>query len=361
MRQYNTDLEGPLVSNDNAFELAEHFIPNGEKLFGNLSKYDDVLADIFKRPGYRAGNTLKFMVPFLKAYGVSDKDIVDFSRERIIIIPGAKDTVECVNRMMPSFIVSTSYLPFVYAVCKRMGFPFGNAYSTIMSIEEYHLTRGDEKRLKELAEEIGNMEMIEIPEGACRIDDFQNPHRENICRLDGIIYGEFDKMKIGRDAHNISVVGGPEKAESIRKSLKRTGNNVSEVMYVGDSITDVQAFQLVKGAGGLAVSFNGNPYAIREAEVAVLSEHTVPSEVIAHVFNRHGREGVMGLLESGFANSWKFIDDEPSLLNRVDHLYESGLKEPKVCLITDENRENLAEESSEFRKKVRTEMVGALG
>jgi len=32
-------------------------------------------------------------------------------------------------------------------------------------------------------------------------------------------------------------------------------------MYVGDSITDAEAFRLMRDAGGLAVSFNGNGYA----------------------------------------------------------------------------------------------------
>ena len=44
------DCEGPISKNDNAYELAQNFIPNGEKLFANISKYDDVLADFLKKP-----------------------------------------------------------------------------------------------------------------------------------------------------------------------------------------------------------------------------------------------------------------------------------------------------------------------
>ncbi|NLG65320.1 MAG: hypothetical protein GX537_06915, partial [Actinobacteria bacterium] len=42
-RLYVTDCEGPLSRNDNAQELAEHFIPQGAELFARLSRYDDVL------------------------------------------------------------------------------------------------------------------------------------------------------------------------------------------------------------------------------------------------------------------------------------------------------------------------------
>ncbi|HSO26164.1 MAG TPA: energy-converting hydrogenase A, subunit R, partial [Methanobacteriaceae archaeon] len=63
-----TDCEGPLSINDNAFELAGHFIPQGENFFSKVSKYDDILVDEVKRPGYNAGDTLKLIIPFLIAY-----------------------------------------------------------------------------------------------------------------------------------------------------------------------------------------------------------------------------------------------------------------------------------------------------
>ncbi len=67
-RIFVSDCEGPISKNDNAFELAAHFIPEGEKLFTNISKYDDVLADVLQKPGYTAGSTLKLILPFFKAY-----------------------------------------------------------------------------------------------------------------------------------------------------------------------------------------------------------------------------------------------------------------------------------------------------
>lgn len=41
-RIFISDCEGPISKNDNAFELSSNFIPNGDKLFTNISKYDDV-------------------------------------------------------------------------------------------------------------------------------------------------------------------------------------------------------------------------------------------------------------------------------------------------------------------------------
>ena len=74
-RVFVTDCEGPISKNDNAFELAAHFIPDGDRFFANISKYDDVLADVVKKEDYKAGDTLRLILPFLKAYGANDKRI----------------------------------------------------------------------------------------------------------------------------------------------------------------------------------------------------------------------------------------------------------------------------------------------
>jgi energy-converting hydrogenase A subunit R len=129
-------------------------------------------------------------------------------------------------------------------------------------------------------------------------------------------------------------------------------------MYVGDSITDVQAYQIVRENGGLTISFNGNEYAIREAEVAVISENTIVTSVLADVFNRYDKDTVIKLVKK-----WDYSTLEKYcnriLLNRMFKLYPRIL--PKVELITQRNRERLIEESSNFRKKVRGEKIGRLG
>jgi len=89
MKQINLDCEGPITKNDNALEISHYFLPEGKKFFSLLSKYDDFLADIIKRKGYRAGTTLAFILPFLKAYGATNKVIKDYSRNHFL--PERKD------------------------------------------------------------------------------------------------------------------------------------------------------------------------------------------------------------------------------------------------------------------------------
>jgi energy-converting hydrogenase A subunit R len=108
-RVFVSDCEGPISKNDNAYELTAHFVPDGDKLFSIISGYDDVLADIVKKSGYNAGDTLKLILPFLKAYDITDQLMQEFSAKNLLLIAGTKDTLHYIAGMAEAFIVSTSY------------------------------------------------------------------------------------------------------------------------------------------------------------------------------------------------------------------------------------------------------------
>lgn len=357
-RVFVTDCEGPISKNDNAFELCTHFIPNGASFFALISKYDDVLAEVVNKPGYKAGDTLKLILPFLKAYGATNQNIKEYSSRHVLLVLGAKETLRFVSDIMSSFIVSTSYEQYIDSLCDLTGFPFANVYCTRLDIDKYQTKENETRRLKELSEEISAMPMIEIPEGAESIRDFSNQDRKTITRLDEIFWKEIPRMASGRMLEEVNPVGGYEKANAVQDIVKKLNVNLSNVMYVGDSITDVSPFQLVREHGGLTVSFNGNSYAIREAEIAVLSGNTIVTSVFADAFNKHGREGAIKL-----AKDWsdaalsKYVDS--SLREQVIKLWTKKL--PHVEIISNANRARLAKESSIFRKTVRGEAVGKLG
>lgn len=353
-----TDCEGPISKNDNAYELTEHFVPDGSTLFALISKYDDIQADIIKRKGYKAGDTLRLMLPFLKAYEVTNKKIKEFSAKNILLVPNARDTLQFVKSIMPSFIVSTSYEQYMQALCDVIDFPFKNVYCTKLNIDKYQVSQIEKEKLQQLKEEIVAMSMIEISETATSLNAFSEKDRKTIRRLDEIFWKEISKMDCGKMLKEVNPIGGFEKAKAIEDIADKVGVKFSDVVYVGDSITDVQSFQLVRENGGLAVSFNGNNYAVREAEIAVLSNNTAVTSVLAEVFNRYGRKGVLGLVRR-----WSYSALErycsPVLQSRMSRFYPKTL--PKVEIITSANKERLMKESTAFRKTVRGEKVGGLG
>ena len=358
-RVFVSDCEGPISKNDNAFELTAHFVPDGDKLFSLVSKYDDVLADVVKRHGYSAGSTLKLVLPFLKAYDVTDRKMQEFSAQNLILIAGSHGTLGHVMGIAEAFIVSTSYEHYIRALCKKLSFPFENTYCTRLNIDKYTVTAQENEKLKHLAKEIAAMPMITIPPTAKSLKNLSEKDQATVERLEEIFWREIAGMSCGKIFSEVTTVGGEQKAEAIRDAAKRVGASLADVMYVGDSITDVEAFRFVRDCGGLAVSFNGNDYAVKNAEAVVMSENNIVIAVIADVFCRRGKSQALKLL-----GNWnhKFLRNSaisPSLLGQFFASYPKTL--PKVQIVTAENMETLSRESSEFRKKVRGEAVGKLG
>lgn len=358
-RVFISDCEGPISKNDNAFELAANFVPNGDKLFTNISKYDDVLVDVTRRTGYTAGSTLKLILPFFKAYGITDRQMEEFSAQNIVLIANSQTTLRHVQTIADSYIVSTSYEHYIKAFCKIVDFPYKNTYCTKVNLDKCPITPKEKDALKEVAQEITQMPAIEIPPEAKGIKDFSKIDKELIGRLDQIFWQEIPKMFVGKFLVDVVTMGGEKKAESIHHVSRHLGRDLSDVMYVGDSITDVEAFQLVRANGGLAVSFNGNSYAVKSAEVVVLSESNLITAVIADLFSKLGKQKTINAIKNWTLERLKNSEVDPALLKQFLSLYPQVL--PKAELVTTQNMETLIEESCGFRKKVRGVAIGKLG
>ena len=351
MRIFVTDCEGPISKNDNAMELAASFVPQGEAFFSLLSKYDDYLADVEKRPGYKAGDTLRLILPFLKAFGATDKRIEEFSRANILLMPGAQETLRFVRERMPAFIVSTSYEPYIKALCEVIDFPFEAAYCTALALDRYPIPKEEEGYLRQVAGEIVRMPMIDWGSGLANLPE---AGRRVVQRLNQIFWEELAGMQIGRALEEVDPVGGEAKATAVRAILTRTGAEVDEVMYVGDSITDLQALVMVKRGGGLAVSFNGNAYAIKGAQVVCLGRNTGIISICAQLFAAAGREGVLVLLPQWGRKMLRTVGIAEEQLRHVSPDVEIGE-------ITPDNQARWTERSQEFRKHVRGIGIGSLG
>ena len=367
MLQLNIDCEGPITRNDNAFEMCREFIPEGDRFFSIISRYDDFLADVEKRPGYKAGDTLKLVLPFLKAYGVTDSLMEAFSRETLIMLPGTELMLPEVNRMLPSFIISTSYRPYLDALCSATGFPVDNVFCTDVNLDEYLLGSEESEYLKKTASEIADMEMLEWPMDAAGIEDVPAGHRKTIQRLDRIFWKEISSMRIGRIFREVNPVGGVEKANAVRESLKRTGLSLRDVIYAGDSITDVQALELVDSGGGVGISFNGNRYAIKAARWAVLSSSTAVIACLCRLLLDRGT----GILEeipvdgkgeldcSVMVSEMKAAGAGLESSAVLDELVRKGRFH--VFRVEAAEQDALIEKSEKFRKGVRGHGIGQLG
>ncbi len=112
-----------------------------------------------------------------------------------------------------------------------------------------------------------------------------------VSRLDEFFFRQLPAL--GYDVLGATrVVGGERKAEAVRKIARAKGVRLSEVIAVGDSITDYKMLREVAQHGGVAVVFNGNEYAVPYANVGLASLNVGSLWVLCDAFARGGKRAV---------------------------------------------------------------------
>ena len=251
------DLEGPLSPQDNAYEVLS-LAENGEKIFEVISKYDDIIA-LENREGYEPGDTLALIVPFLLLNEISEKDIESLSK-RAKIVDGAKDLVSKLqSEGWKVYIISTSYEQHAHHIGAQLNVPKDSITCTKLSLEE-------------LKANVGNFDVIEhakeeIIQLYSHIDDYERV----VNLLDRFFFEELPKTEYGNILEKVRVVGGKRKVQAIHRIARENKAKLSDIVAVGDSITDYKMLKEVRDNGGLAVVFNGNEYAIPYANIGLAS------------------------------------------------------------------------------------------
>ncbi len=347
--QIDSDCEGPISLNDNAFELCEAFLPSGGDFFTQISRYDDYLADIVKRPGYKGGDTLKLIIPFLLLFEVNKEKVLDFSRKNLILLDDYELIAE-VQKYFPFFLISTSYSEYALSVAEKISIPKDNVYSTKVEWDSYCLSQKEKRLLKSYYDEILTLPFIEIPPNAGNLTDLTLDSQKAISRLEEIFWQEIINLSVGKIYSEVNTVGGLEKARALIDAQTRTGIPFENIIYFGDSITDKEALREVRKRGGLAVAVNANRYALEAAELAVLTSSVYPLVFISWLFSLGGKEKVLNFA-GGRA---EFSDFQlPSFLITK--------KEFKVVDLKGVSWQDFYVESETFRRQLRGKKIGGLG
>ena len=355
-KKYFSDVEGPYSLNDNALEVASLLIrPHGHEFFGQLSAYDDYLVDIEKKSSYNSGCTLGLLLPFFKAFGATNNLLEAISSRNVNLMPGTKDTLQYLQEKMECYLISTSYEQHIHTFCKTTGFPFENTVCTKLDLdnEKYELNGRENDWLRKRAEEVVSLPKLKIPLNAKRRDELPDDVLSSVERLDQIFWDEMENeySTSFELLRSVNTIGGPKKEQAI---LERT-SDVSKTVYTGDSITDREALNRVSKEGGLAVSVNGDKYAVKEAEIGCIIDNTILTSVVVDAFLNSGKEGVQDLVHNwsyhGLEKTKEDFLVNPELINKLINLYPKKL--PEVVILTDKNREEFGKRSSYFGKSLR--------
>ena len=345
-KSFITDCEGPLTLNDNAYELSAHFIENGSELFKVLSLYDDYLADIVKKENYKVGNTLKFILPFFVCENLKNQDMVDFSQRNIYAIKDSKFLLKYLKKAMNTYIVSTSYGQYIEALSNYMDFPFENTFYTKVDVDALTLNDEEMEKITKFKQEI-----------------LSDP--ENYELFDEIFYSEIPKMGIYEAIEAINVVGGEGKKEAIDEIIERDNINTGEILYIGDSITDVEPLDFARKNNGISISFNGNEYPLKVAEIAIVSPSAITTCVIANIYAKDDKQTVLRFIDDYNASEnleelFEKYGVDLEIKNRFLDVFSSG-EYPIIKIIDDDNFEDILKVSKDMRNNIRGQDIGELG
>lgn len=345
-KSFITDCEGPLTLNDNAFELANHFIDNGGELFKILSLYDDYLVDEVKKPNYKAGNTLLLILPFFLVENIKNKDMIEFSRNNIFTVSESKFLLDYLKERMNTYIVSTSYGQYIEALANYMDFPFENTFYTKVDVDALDITDDEISKIIEFKDQI-----LENPE------DYE--------LFDSIFFNEIPKMGFYNLIKEVDVIGGEGKKLAIDKIIDNDSIDINEILYIGDSITDVEPLRFARDHDGISISFNGNIYPLKEAEIAIISPSAITTAVIANIYADNDKKVVLDFIndyndKNNLEELFKKYDIDYNVKEEFFKVFENYDK-PIIKIVNQENFDEILEASTKMRNEIRGQDIGGLG
>lgn len=285
---YITNCEGPVSRSDNVQEIAEAFLPEGGRLFTLLRQFDVYLGDIEKIKSHVYGSSLKYILPFLKAANVTDKDVRELLNQHLAVMSGAKELLDSIQEKMETYMVSTSYVHHMEAIAKYLGLEPANTYSTRVFFDDYAMGEREQKMFTGLTSAFLQLPPISWNEAGIVSPDGQFA----IDSLKAFLFERLSTLSVNQWLKGIQIMSGVAKTDAVLDIAKRSNVSLEDIIYVGDNITDVNALSLIKEQGGLSISYNGSRQAVLNAEYSVVSKDTGILKEIALTFCQSGKKDI---------------------------------------------------------------------
>jgi len=227
--------------------------------------------------------------------------------------------------------------------------PADSIYCTNVSFDSLEIEKQEAKRFREFIADVSKMD---VPKITTKNDvQYIDPKDQMILEtVDGIIE-KMNEMDIMYQLENVKPIGGNEKAFSLMDMRRKTEVDLDCTAYLGNNGTDYPAMDIVRDNDGLSLSFNGDAYAVRGSNVAVMSQNSIVAAVLISEFYIEGLEGVYSLIDAW--DREKLAKKEFSdrhLMNALLNAFPSRL--PEAVIVDDDNLSDVIKESERFRKKL---------
>lgn len=339
------DLEGPLSPMDHAMEVLG-IVPEGKKVFAVLSRYDDLLT-LEGKKGYEPGDTLMLVIPFLLLHNIKPEDMIDVSR-RAGLVKGSKELISQLGKDGWSiYIISTSYCQHALSIGERLGVEKSHIFCT--NLKKIRFDEELDKETKSLLKETEDYLLSRLYSDKLDLGVKDNGIKYY---LDHFFWHELKVTPTGSFMDEIKVMGGKRKREALKEIAKKNGISLSDIVAIGDSITDFPMLKAVNEAGGLAIVFNGNEFSLPYGTVSVACTDLRDITLLINKWLESGRGGVRNAINplsppSGKGGEGEFVEEGPYY-----HWLE-GINEVEMNEILKLHKA--------FRKKVRGGITARLG
>ena len=307
-----TDGEGPIVFKDLAQDSMgrinfEHGgkVVRGKEFFAVLSFYDDYLAEV-GTAGYQAGDTLALVAPHFLAHGITDEDIAEEAKDAKVCV-GVEEYITALKRDDWDIrITSTAYsqmwelignylnIPMEHIACTKLD--LANLRNHFGSESFYRSIRNAEKQIISQMPQAKEA-MAEVDRGKSIVEVLGNdgefaPIRQT---LDQFYWQDLPRLGY-QTLEVVKVMGGRRKIEAAQRFARELNTPLSDIAYVGDSITDDALHAHLSQERGLPIAVNGNRYALRNARVAVATRDMRALRPVLDSWNLGGFEQVINFV-----------------------------------------------------------------
>lgn len=332
-------------------DVCSRFIRDGTHFYDLIERYDALTAYVLSREEASAGNTVKWVVPFLRANGASDYLVGQAYRETLELMPGAAEAFRYISSMLPTFVTTSMYRHGWMAVSEMLGNPICDVYCSDMELDQMNYGRTEARKIRDMCSRITK---LRIPRTVYELNVPMevDPADVDILRtVDEVLQKDLAELPAMGLMESVSAVTSHKKAYQLLDIRKRTGIDLDSTMYIGGEDTDFQCLDLVRDASGVAVSFNGTDFAVRGCNIAVMSKDATVGAVLAALFYDRGIEAILDLAanwDRRYLRSCEFPDR--ALLDRM--LAANPRKLPEVVAVDRRNVDEVAARSAEYRRKL---------
>ncbi len=264
---------------DNAYDLMKLF-PDGDRIFEVISRYDDLLT-LEEREGYEPGDTLALIVPFLIFHNISENDITTLAA-KATLTDGAADLLNQLHYDgWKTFCITTTYQQYAIHITQKLGIYAHNVAGTLFSLDKLRITlcKEDSELLRQTEKEILTMRPV--------ADDDRIKQK-----LNAFFWEKLPTTALGTAIKEVKPVGGRRKVAALNKFVEAHAQPLSKWVVVGDSITDSRMLQAVDEAGGLAIAFNANEYALPYSTMSLASISISDLMEVLKAWQQGQRKGV---------------------------------------------------------------------